>query len=64
LVNIASNDFEGNGLTGYDDKELLDMSEEGQEVLALSSEEKCSIITKEVLVRHWGNGLDLVHQTL
>jgi hypothetical protein len=50
-------------LNGYDDKELFEVSEEGQEVLALSSKEKHSIM-KEVLARHWGISLDLAHQTL
>jgi hypothetical protein len=51
-------------LNGYYNEKLFEGSEEGQEVLALLSEEKLSIITKEILVRHWGIGLDSAHQTL
>jgi hypothetical protein len=32
--------------------------------MAISSAEKCSVFTKESLVRHWGIGLDSAHQTL
>jgi hypothetical protein len=63
-VNIASNNAVGNSMCGYGDEELFGVSEEAREVMVLSSEDKRSVITKEVLARHWGIGLYLVHGTL
>ena len=63
-VNVAGDDVFGDGLDGYGDAELYELGSEKRNVFALSRSEKGAIITKEVLARRWGIGLNTAHRTL
>ena len=63
-VNIASDDLYGDGMDGYRDQELFQVSSATREVFEMSRSEKKSVVTKEVLARRWGIGLDTAHRTL
>jgi hypothetical protein len=63
-VNIVSDDIDSDGMRFYGDEDMFDAGEEGQKVMALSSKEKRSVITKEVLARRWGIGLDSENEYL
>ena len=61
-VNIASDDWVGDGTEGYTDGDLFDNLE--RRVFAMSLVDKESVVTKEVLARRWGISLDTAHRTL
>lgn len=63
-VNVASDDLEGNGLSGHLNEDVYPIGDEGRSVMALTTDEKLGVITKEVLARRWGIGLDTAHRTL
>ena len=42
---------------------LCELSEVGQEICALSAKERGPVISKDILAKHWGIGLDTVHWT-
>ena len=63
-VNIAGDDFYGDGVDGYRDSELFDIGEDDCNVFTMTRNEKGLVITKEVLARRWGVGLDVAHRTL
>ena len=63
-VNVAGDDIFGDGLDGYGDQELYDLGVERRSVFALSRAEKGLIVTKEVLARRWGIGMDTAYRTL
>ena len=63
-VNIAGDDWNGDGLDGYNDSELYEMSDLDRFVFSLSADDKRHVITKERLARRWGIGLDVAHKTL
>ena len=64
VVNVAGDDVFGDGLDGYGDQELYDLGVERRSVFALSRAEKGLIVTKEVLARRWGIGMDTAYRTL
>jgi hypothetical protein len=63
-VRIASDDTDGNGLGGYQDDDLFNIPSEFKVISAMEVSEKSSVITKEVLARRWGIGLDTALRTL
>jgi hypothetical protein len=63
-VNVAGDDWNGDGLDGYEDSELYAMSDLDRFVFSLSADDKRNVITKEILARRWGIGLDTAHRTL
>lgn len=63
-VCIASDDIEGNGLNGYQDDDLFNTPSEFKAISEMEVSEKSSVITKEVLARRWGIGLDTALRTL
>ena len=63
-INVASDDFDGDGLSGHRDCDLFESTDEQREIFALSTDEKRSVITKETLARRWGIGLDTAQRTL
>jgi hypothetical protein len=61
-VNIASDDWVGDGTEGYTDEDLFHNLE--RRVFVMSLVDKESVVTKEVLARRWGISLDTAHRTL
>ncbi len=63
-VNIAGDDWNGDGLDGYADKDLFPMNENRRSVFSMSRGERRSIVTKEALARRWGTGMNTTHRTM
>jgi hypothetical protein len=63
-IRIASDDKVGDGLDGYHDDTLFTVPPDFRAISALDTSDKSSIITKEVLARRWGIGLDTALRTL
>jgi hypothetical protein len=63
-VNVAGDDQNGDGLDGYEDSELYPISEGDRNIFSMSTEDKRNVITKEILARRWGIGLETAHRTL
>ena len=63
-VNIAGDDWIGDGTSGYADDELFSIGDQDRKVFAMSLINKQSVVTKEVLARRWGISLDTAHRTL
>ena len=61
-VNIASDDWIGDGTSGYEDDELF--VNQDLKVFVMSLVKKQSVVTKEVLARRWGISLDTAHRIL
>ena len=61
-LNIASDDWIGDGTSGYEDDGLF--GNQDRKIFAMSLVEKQSVVTKEVLARRWGISLDTAHRTL
>ena len=60
-VNVAGDDWNGDGLDGYENEDLFCIE---RNVFSLSIDDKRNVITKETLARRWGIGLDTAHKTL
>jgi hypothetical protein len=63
-VNIAGDDWNGDGLEGHANTDLHCLMDLDRHIFSLSMEDKRKVITKEVLARRWGIGLDMAHKTL
>ena len=64
-VNIATNDTKGDGLTGWDDRSISSVvSARDKSIMAMASSGKTTALTKEILARRWGCGLESAKQTL
>lgn len=63
-VNVAGDDWIGDGMSGYADEELFPIGNQGRKVFAMSLVDKQSVVTKEVLARRWGISMDTAHRTL
>jgi hypothetical protein len=64
VINVTLTDRNGDGLYERPEDSLCPFTEEEREVFAMSSQEWGPVITKEILAKHWGIGLDMAHQTL
>jgi hypothetical protein len=62
-VNVAGDNWNGDGLDGYENPDLFCLTDINQHVLSLSVDNKRNVITKEILARRWGIGLDTAHKT-
>jgi hypothetical protein len=63
-VNVAGDDWNGDGLDGYENRDLFCLTDMDRFVFSLSVDDKRNVITKEILARRWGIGLDAAHKTL
>jgi hypothetical protein len=63
-VNVTSTDLEGDGLFFGPEDSLFKIPEGNWTISALSLKEHGTVITKEILVKRWGIGLDTAHRTL
>ena len=64
-VNIATDDKLGDGTCGWNDTSVSDhVSPIGRSVMAMASTNKRSILTKEILAKRWGCGLETAKKTL
>jgi hypothetical protein len=63
-MNVASTDVCGDGLDERQVDSLITASEEDRVIAAMSTLERGPIITKEILAKRWGIGLDTAHRTL
>ena len=63
-VNVAADDFRGDGLDGYLDESLYGVDDESRHVSSMSTKEKASVLTKEVLARRWGIGMNTASRTM
>jgi hypothetical protein len=63
-MNVASTDICGDGLDERQDDSLITASEEDRVIAAMSTLERGPVITKEILAKRWGIGLDSAHRTL
>ena len=63
-VNVAGDDWNGDGLDGYENPDLFRQDDVERNVFSLSIDDKRKVITKEILARRWGIGLDTAHKTL
>ena len=63
-VNIEAEATNGDGLYKRTDDALCEMSEADQMICAMSSEDRGLVITKEILAKRWGIGLDTLHRTM
>jgi hypothetical protein len=50
-VNVAADDTVGDGLSGCNDNDVYPMDDESRKLLALSTSDKRSVITPEILSR-------------
>jgi hypothetical protein len=63
-LNIEADAMSGDGLYERANDALCDMSEADRLVCAMSSKDRGPVITKEILAKRWGIGLDTAHRTL
>ena len=64
-VNIAADDIAGDGLTGWNDRSVSSLrSAKDRSIMAMASTGKTSALTKEILARRWGCGLESAKKTL
>jgi hypothetical protein len=63
-MNVSSMDFDGDGLDERSKDCLITSTDEDHAVAAMSTRERGPVITKEILAKRWGMGLDTAHQTL
>jgi hypothetical protein len=63
-INIDSGARNGDGLDERSEDFICATSEEDRAIFAMSSKERGPVITKEILARRWGIGLDTAHRTL
>jgi hypothetical protein len=64
MVNMASDDIRGYGLEGRRDEEVYPMDPDARLMMKLSTSGRGSDITKEILSRRWGIGLEAAKSTL
>jgi hypothetical protein len=64
MVNVASDDIKGNGLKGGWDEDVYPLDPEARSMMLLSTSGRGSVITKEILSRRWGIGLNAAKATL
>ena len=64
VVNVTSTDLEGDGLFFGPEDSLFEIPDGDPTISALSLRERGTIITKEILAKRWGIGLDTAHRTL
>ena len=63
-VKVAPDDISGDGLSGHENPDVYALTTTDRKIFALSSDEKRSIVTKNVLARRWGIGLSAAERTL
>jgi predicted hotdog family 3-hydroxylacyl-ACP dehydratase len=63
-VNVTVQDSEGDGLYERSEDSASPATAEDREVFAMSSAQRGPVITKEILAKRWGIGLDTAHRTL
>lgn len=63
-IMVPADDYSGDGLEGYADPVIYGISEATRNVFGLLSGDKLSVLTKEVLARRWGIGLETAEKTL
>ena len=63
-VNVAADDLDGDGMSGHQNEVVYPMSQDERQVMALLTDDKSGVISKEVLARRWGIGLETAHRTL
>jgi hypothetical protein len=63
-VNIEADAKSGDGLYERTKNSLCEMSEADQTICAMNSKARGPVITKEILAKRWGIGLDRAHRTL
>jgi hypothetical protein len=59
-----STDISGGGLDTRPVDSLITASEEDRVIVTMSTRERGPVITKEILAKRWGIGLDTAHETL
>ena len=64
VVNIESNAENGDGLDKRPGDTICETSEEERHIMSIASRDRDPVITKEILAKRWGIGLDTAHQTL
>jgi acyl dehydratase len=60
-VNVPFEDFNGDGLFIRPKDSVSTCTEEDRVVFAMSTEDRGPIITKEILAKRWGIGLNTAH---
>jgi hypothetical protein len=63
-VTVASGDAEGDGLSGHSDEQVYDYTPDQRRIFSLSTAEKKSILTPEILSRRFHIGLPSAKWTL
>ena len=63
-INVAPDDISGYSCEGYMDKDVYSPDLPVHTIKALSTAERASVITKEILASRWGCGLDTAKRTL
>jgi hypothetical protein len=63
-VNVASDDIEGDGLDGRQDSEIYPTDDVDRNIMQMKSSERGSVVTKEILARRWGIGIETAKRTL
>ena len=63
-VTVASDDVPGEGLSGHGDSEIYSRCEQIRRIQAMSSDERRSTITPEILARRWGISIAKAKKTL
>ena len=64
-VRVAVDDYDGDGLSGHADEDVYPLDAKTRRLFALSSSEKRSVLTPEVLSRRWGTiGLEAANRTM
>jgi hypothetical protein len=63
-VNVAADDVPGDGLSGRLDDEIYPTDEDDRVLMKMKSSERGSVVTKEILARRWGIGLETAKRTL
>jgi hypothetical protein len=63
-VNIDADARIGDGLSERTGDALCEMSEADRMICSMSSKDRGPVITKEILVKRWGIGLNTAHRTL
>jgi hypothetical protein len=62
LVNVAGDDWNRDGLDGYENPNFYHPTDIDRHVFSLSADDKRNVITKKILAWRWGIGLDMVHK--
>jgi hypothetical protein len=63
-VNVTAEDFNGDGLFVRPKDSVSVCMDEDRAVFAVSTEDRGPIITKEILAKRWGIGLNTAHRAL